>query len=129
MNGKNGFLYGIPFCARRVVKCNPLDKSLTEIGSDLGEDGCKWRYGVRAKNGNIYCATAYSEHTLKINTNDGTVETLDIVEFPQTGTDLWLSGAFAADNNIYYMPYQARWIMRLNHDNDTCSSVVDDLGE
>ena len=37
VDGKNGFFYGIPFNARRVVKFNPLDKSLTEIGPDLGE--------------------------------------------------------------------------------------------
>ena len=30
-------MYGIPFDARRVVKFNPLDKSLTEIGPGLGE--------------------------------------------------------------------------------------------
>ena len=37
VDGKNGFFYGIPFSARRVVKFNPLDKSLTEIGPGLGE--------------------------------------------------------------------------------------------
>ena len=37
VDGKNGFLYGIPSGARRVVKFNPLDKSLTEIGPGLGE--------------------------------------------------------------------------------------------
>jgi hypothetical protein len=32
VDGKDRFLYGIPCDARRVVKFNPLDKSLTEIG-------------------------------------------------------------------------------------------------
>ena len=46
VDGGDGFLYGIPFNARRVVKFNPLDKSLTEIGPDLGEGGIgmKWRF-------------------------------------------------------------------------------------
>ena len=30
-------MYGIPCDARRVVKFNPLDKSLMEIGPGLGE--------------------------------------------------------------------------------------------
>ena len=30
-------MYGIPCDARRVVKFNPLDKTLTEIGPGLGE--------------------------------------------------------------------------------------------
>jgi hypothetical protein len=40
-----------------------------------------------------------------------------------------LSGALAPDNFIYYMPDCARRIMRLNPDNDSLSSVGDDLGE
>jgi hypothetical protein len=138
VDGEDGFFYGIPCDARRVVKFNPLDKSLTEIGPDLGEGTWKWMCGVRAYTGNIYCAPYHADHVLKINTNDGTVETLDNVELPETGDflpetgsglrGLWQSGALAPDNNIYYMPSYARRIMRLNPDNDTLSSVGDDLG-
>ena len=129
VDGKHGFLYGIPFNARRVVKFNPLDKSLTEIGPDLGDGGDKWHCGVRANNGNIYCAPWNSNSILKISTNDDTVETLDNVELPETGGNLWESGALATDSFIYYMPYNARRIMRLNPDNDSLSSVGDDLGD
>jgi outer membrane protein assembly factor BamB len=129
VDGKNGFFYGIPYNARRVVKFNPLDKSLTEIGPDFGEGGDKWMCGVRANTGSIYCAPFHADHILKINTNDGTVETLDDVELPETGFGLWASGALASDNSIYYMPYNAHRIMRLNPDNDTLSSVGDDLGD
>ena len=129
VDGGDGFFYGIPFSARRVVKFNPLDKSWTEIGPDFGEGGFKWKCGVRANNSCIYCAPYTVEHILKINTNDGTVETLDDVELPERGFGLWASGALASDNHIYYMPYNARRIMRLNPNNDTLSSVGDDLGE
>jgi hypothetical protein len=127
VDGGDGFLYGIPFHARRVVKFNPLDKSLTEIGPDLGF-GMKWKCGVRANTGNIYCAPFHADHILKISTNDGTVETLDDIELPETGRGLWASGALAQDNNIYYMPFSAHRILRLNPDNDSLSSVGDDLG-
>jgi hypothetical protein len=128
VDGKDGFLYGIPSTARRVVKFNPLDKSLIEIGPDLGVGRYKWLCGVRANNGSIYCAPYNAEHILKIDTIQGTVETLDNVQLPETGVFLWESGALAQDNKIYYMPSSARWIMRLNPDNDTLSSVGDDLG-
>jgi hypothetical protein len=128
VDGKNGFFYGIPCNARRVVKFNPIDKSLTEIGPDLGDGGLKWMCGVLANTGSIYCAPYLADHILKINTNDGTVETLDDVELPETGHMLWASGALAHDNTIYYMPYRAHQIMKLNPDNDTLSSVGDDLG-
>jgi hypothetical protein len=124
---QDGFFYGVPSLARRIVKFNPIDKSLTDIGPDLGGGGCKWRCGVRANNGSIYCAPYRSNSILKINTNDGTVETLDNVELPERGDGLWKSGALASDNTIYYMPVLARQIMRLNPDNDLLSSVGDDL--
>ena len=46
VDGEDGFFYGIPCDAHRVVKFNPIDKSLTEIGPDLGEGGIgmKWRF-------------------------------------------------------------------------------------
>ena len=31
----NGSLYGIPYYARRIVKFNPVDKSMTIIGPDF----------------------------------------------------------------------------------------------
>ncbi|GAH13819.1 unnamed protein product, partial [marine sediment metagenome] len=129
VDGGDGFFYGIPCCARRVVKFNPLNKSLTEIGPDFGDDIGKWQCGVLANNGRIYCAPYRADHILKINTIDGTVETLDDVEIPEAGHFLWVSGALAADNFIYYMPYNARRIMRLNPDNDSLSSVGDNLGD
>jgi hypothetical protein len=107
VDGEDGFFYGIPYNARRVVKFNPLDKSMTEIGPDLGRGGAKWKCGVRANTGSIYCAPFNARYILKINTNDGTVETLDDVELPETSHGLWASGALAADNNIYYLPYHA----------------------
>jgi hypothetical protein len=122
-------LYGIPCDAPRVVKFNPLDKSLTEIGPDFGEGGEKWLCGVLANTGSIYCAPGDADQILKIDTIRGTVETLDDVELPETGGALWESGALATDNHIYYMPANARRIMRLNPDNDSLSSVGDDLGE
>jgi hypothetical protein len=128
VDGGDGFFYGIPSNARRVVKFNPLDKSFNEIGPDFGEREFKWQCGVRANTGDIYCAPAQAEHILKIKTSDGTVETLDDVELPETGEYLWASGALATDSNIYYMPSCARRIMRLNPNNDSLSSVGDDLG-
>jgi hypothetical protein len=129
VDGGDGFLYGIPSDAPRVVKFNPVDKSLTEIGPDLGEGVMKWQCGVRSNNNSIYCAPYRADHILKIDTIQGTVETLDNVEVPETGYDLWMSGALASDNSIYYMPCNARRIMRLNPDNDSLSSFGDDLGE
>ena len=65
VDGGDGFFYGIPSHARRVVKFNPLDKSFTEIGPDVGGREGKWLCGVRANTGRIYCAPFWSNRILK----------------------------------------------------------------
>ena len=76
--GRNGYLYGIPAFARRVGKFNPVDKSLTLIGPDLGR-GCKWIEGAITDGGVIYCVPDHSRVNgiLKIETNTDTVTELD----------------------------------------------------
>ena len=129
VTGADNCIYGIPASARRVVKFNPVDNSMTEIGPDLGEGECKWICGVVAGNGSgsIYCmpySPSSTNSILKIDTINGNVTLLD-VEFPETGD--WSSGALAIDNCIYFMPSDACRILKLDPDNDTVSSVGSDL--
>ena len=37
----NGYIYGIPCDARRVIKFDPDSKSMTHIGPDFGGGDCK----------------------------------------------------------------------------------------
>ena len=68
-------IYGIPYNARKVVRFNPVDESMEEIGPDLGDAHGKWKCGVLAHNGCIYCAPFESDLILKIDTIHGTVRT------------------------------------------------------
>ena len=128
--GINGSLYGIPANARRVGKFNPIDKSMTHIGPDFGE-GKKWCKGAMADNGIIYCAPWDEDRgILKIDTNTDTATELDRNLIPQRGIDMWVSCALALDGCIYFMPYEAHHIMKLDPNNgDAMSSVGDDLGD
>jgi hypothetical protein len=131
VRGADDCIYGIPCDARRVVKFNPVDNSLTEIGPDLGEREWKWVCGVLADNGCIYCIPSGhdgSNQILKIDSINGTVTLLD-VRLPETGTGLWISGALAIDGCIYFMPLNATHILKLNPENDSVASVGDDLGD
>ena len=125
----NGSLYGIPHYARRAVKFNPIDKSMTEIGPDfVGRD--KWYRGAITDSDIIYCPSSYSNHRgiLKIDTNTDTVTVLDVDLLPEKGFLQWASCAAALDGCIYFMPYDARRIMKLDpSNNDATSSAGDDL--
>ena len=127
VSGNNGYLYCIPYRARRVAKFNPADKAITDIGPDLG-DGAVWYIGAMTDSGVIYCPPDSSNRgILKIVTNTDTVTELDRNLLPEQGYDMWTSCAAALDGYIYCMPLYARRIMKLDP-NDAISSVGDDLG-
>ena len=127
----NGSVYGIPYHARRVVKFNTIDKSMTLIGPDFG-DGYrfKWNEGAISGSGVIYCPPEDNDRgILKIDTNTDDVTELDVNLLPERGSNLWASCAAALDGCIYFMPHNARRIMKLDpNNNDAMSSVGDDLG-
>ena len=128
----NGSLYGIPCGARKVVKFNPVDKSIAYIGPDFDDYDVKWWRGAMTDGGIIYCPPCESNRgILNIDTNTDTVTELDRNLLPQRGHCNWISCAAALDGCIYCMPYnRARRIMKIDpNDNDAISSVGDDLGE
>ena len=127
----NGSIYGIPSCAGRVAKFNPGDYSMTEIGPDFGTDAWKWSKGAITDSGIIYCPPGNEDHgILKIDTNTDNVTELDRNLLPERGKFLWLSCAAALDGCIYFMPANARRIMKLDpNNNDAMTSVGDDLGD
>ena len=127
--GKNGYLYCIPFRARRVIKFNPVDKSMTEIGPDFGDRYVtKWRNGAITGSGVIYCPP-YSRRRgiLKIDTNTDTAIELDVNLLPERGIEMWRSCAAALDGCVYCsMPYMADRIMKIDpNNNDAMSSIGD----
>ena len=128
----NGSIYFIPDSTPRVVKLNPIDKSMTHIGPDFGEHEwqSKWFRGAMADNGIIYYVP-YSRNRgiLKIDTNTDTATELDVNLLPEQGWDMWTSCALALDGCIYFIPLNARRIMKLDPNNsDAIASVGDDLG-
>ena len=138
----NGYLYGIPRIARRVVKFNPVDKSMTHIRPDFG-NGVQWHRGAMTASGVIYCPSAMMNSNrgiLKIDTNTDTSIELNanllpesnlLLEEPEEGMceGMWGSCAVALDGCIYFMPATARGIMKLDPNiGDAISSVGDDLG-
>ena len=125
----NDSIYGIPFQARRVIKFNPVDKSMTHIGPDFGE-GLKWTNGAITGNGVIYCFPFHSNRgILKIDTNTDTATELDVNLLPEQGGAVSCAAA-ALDGCIYFISFFADHIMKLDqNNNDAISSVGNDLGD
>ena len=127
----NGSIYGIPSSAGRVMKFDPVSKSIIYIGPDFGDAKyIKWKDGAITDSGIIYCVPRSSDRgILKIDTNTDNVTELDRNVLPEQGYYMWESCAAALDGCIYFMPINARRIMKLDpNNNDAMSSVGDDLG-
>ena len=102
---------------------------MTRIGPDFGfRARWKWYRGTRNDNGAMYCPPANLDHgILKIDTNTDTVTELDRNLLPKRGNCMWLSCAANLDGCIYFMPFNARRVMKLDPNNgDAISSVGDD---
>jgi hypothetical protein len=99
-SGADGNIYGIPCCARRVLKFNPIDKSKSLIGPDLGDHSAKYWGGVEDDKGCVYCAPCSSDRILKIDTINSTVTLLDAILPEQGRSWLWHKGVLGLDGNI-----------------------------
>ncbi len=139
--GPNGnMVFGIPCGAKRVMKFNPKDKSWTAIKGGLHEEGKEsgilllWDTGVLAKNNCIYCTPVDSGPDARILKIDTTIESAILLDakLPEPNEDgtcsRWISGVLALDGCIYFMPHNARSILKIDPKNDAISSVGDDLG-
>ena len=85
----NGSLYGMPHNARGVIKFNPIDKSMTEIGPAFIPIYGKMERGVMTDSGVIY-SFPFGFGTmdgncfiLKIDTNTDDVEKYGVHPFPE----------------------------------------------
>ena len=136
VDGGNGILYGIPFNARRVLEFHLQDKSMREIGPDLGAGGRKYRNGIRAENGSIYCIPYIGAiQFLKITPVEGGEDAMVRIMYndekcPRMKFMGWIAGALAKDGCIYYMPYNASRVLKLDpSNNDSLSLIGGEVGD
>ena len=128
MDGGNGCFYGIPFNARQVVEFNVEDKSIKEIGPDLGDGG--YLNGIKANNGSIYCMPCNAEYFLKIIPGEGQNTEVQILREMQLPRGDWDVGALANDGCTYYFPIYRGCILKLDpNDVDSLSLVGEDINK
>ncbi len=128
MVGADACIYGIPYNAERVIKFNPVDQSLTEIGPYLKG---MWKYGVLAGNNCIYCLPTHGPNILKINTMNGNVVTVFTTgAVRRYGFSPWDTvGALSpTDGCIYFFPSYNTRMMKIDPRDDTvCLINIMDL--
>ena len=134
VDGENGCIYGIPSNANRVLQCNVKEKSVKEIGPYLGKEINKYKYGIKANNGVIYCMPYRAKYILKITTREGQDAEVSILkkkQLPGDNKNKWIEGALSKDGCIYYLPYHSTGhILKLDPNNgDSLSLVGEEIGK
>ncbi len=107
----NGLIYGIPWNTPRIPIINPVNNSITFIeGLDTSLN--KYRGGVMAPNGKIYCAPGYNFSTSSfirsigvIDTATNTFSTIDISGTPAGPGFGYYGGAIGGNGRIYFAPH------------------------
>ena len=124
IDGGKGYLFGIPSNAHKVVQFKVEEKSIKEIGPDLGNEQWKYKNGVKAGNGSIYCLPHYAKYILKITPRDGQDADVQVLKDKQLPIGRWGNGALAKDGCIYYFPCNGKRILRLDPNKGDSLSLV-----
>jgi len=97
----NGDIIGIPSSARQVCAYRPSTNTFTNFGTDFGVGINKWRTGVLAPNGLIYCSPLTNASILVIDPVARTTRTLGNFG---TATLKWKDGVLHPNGLIYFFP-------------------------
>lgn len=125
---KNNFIYFIPFRHNKVVKFNPIDDSLVEIGPPLAR--LRFQGAVCTSDGNIYCIPCYGKQVMKIDVNNN--DNVSFIGDRFHGGWKWKGGVVVGEGEeekIYACPYSARKILEINIANDSTHLLDTDLGD
>lgn len=124
-NGNIYFTPGTNTANNFFFKLNPTTETYTKITCSPAITGFQWRSAVLAPNGKIYCApnagigTTPISNALVIDTNTDTGGLVTMTMESGASTingvaGMWNGGAMGADGYIYYAPYSASYVLRIN---------------
>ena len=115
----NGFVYGIPSSATKMLKFNPITESSILVGNSLGGEKEKWVDGVLGLDGFIYGVPGDADSILRF---DPVSETTSLIG---KGHNLLLpmkkfsGGVVVPDGHIYFLPSDETKVVKFNPSNLT----------
>ncbi len=119
VNGTNMFSYpGYNYSGSDFFPENTVDLS----GFSYFDSGAnKFRGGVLAPNGKIYCIPYESTYVAIIDPINKTVDTTSITGI--SGTGKFIGGVLAPNGNIYCIPFNATFILIINPTTNTTTRI------
>jgi hypothetical protein len=125
--GHDNAVYGIPYRAGSVLRIDCKTDTATLVGPNFGCNLWNWHGGIQA-NGFIYAFPSHADTVLKIDTTEPSRgQNCTLLPIHRAPGDTvqnykWLGGAKGLNGKIYGMPCDASSILKINVENDYCST-------
>ncbi|CAH0368352.1 unnamed protein product [Pelagomonas calceolata] len=111
----NGFIYGVPCYASRVLRIDPRTDEVSYFG-DLGDAKAKWYGGILGPDGNMYCMPFAATRVLRVVTAEDRCELIgpELTGGGAHGGYKYHGGLLGPDNCVYGFPMNAKTVLRVN---------------
>ena len=117
----DGCIYAAPFNAKRALRIDPVARTATMIGDELGFKGGDWFTGAVGGDGCLYFPPRDASRVLRI---DPTTQTVELVGDELGGEGTKWQGAFPGpDGCVYGVPYADKQLLRIDPSTGTATRV------
>ena len=126
--GPDGFMYGIPYDANRILKFDLSTFTSTLVGEDLGSECCKWVDGVEL-DGFLYGIPYKANSILKFDLESGNT-TLIAEGHKLLSPGNFASGVLGPNGIIYFLPFAHNKVVKFDPKNELnpLIEMKEDLG-
>ena len=128
--GTNGKIYCVPRAVNYVGIIDPITNtfdstSITFTSAQSGATGEAYATGSLGSNGNIYFCPFAATSIMRLRTTDNSLNFISVSTYSAHGSGRWGGSVCGPDGNVYLMPQNNGFIVRIGVSNETVSSVYD----
>jgi hypothetical protein len=126
--GTNGKIYCVPRGVNYVGIIDPITNtfdstSITFTSAQSGTTNFTYATGALGSNGNIYFSPFVATSIMRLRTSDNSLNFIDVSNYGGFGSGRWGSAVCGPDGNVYLIPSNNQFVVRIDVSNETVSSV------
>jgi hypothetical protein len=126
--GTNGKIYCVPRAVNYVGIIDPITNtfdstSITFTSAQSGVTSEAYATGSLGSNGNIYFSPYAATSVMRLRPADNSLNFIDVSNYSNHGSGRWGGSACGPDGNVYLMPQNNGFVVRIGVSNETVSTV------
>jgi streptogramin lyase len=126
--GTNGKIYCVPRGVNYVGIIDPINNtfdstSITFTSAQSGANILAYSTGALGSNENIYFCPFTATSIMRLRTSDNSLNFIDVSNYGGFGSGRWGGSVCGPDGNVYLIPSDNQFVVRIDVSNETVSSV------